>query len=89
MLDLALELKRLGAANPLADRPPRPMTRSLLEAAAANYAHLAADPDGRLRATLEIVWLSGWAPHDSQQQPLRPGSARVSLRDVLGDKSQR
>lgn len=89
MFDLALELKRLGASNPLAERPARPMTRGLLAAAAARYAHLAADPDGRLRATLEIVWLSGWAAHTSQQKPLRPGTARVSLRDVLGDKSQR
>jgi hypothetical protein len=88
MLDLALELKRLGASNPLADRPARPMTRGLLAAAAANYAEHATDPDGRLRATLEIVWLSGWAAHESQQQPLRPGTARVNLRDVLGDKSQ-
>jgi hypothetical protein len=88
MLDLALELKRLGASNPLADRPSRPLTRGLLAAAAANYAALAADPDGRLRATLEIVWLSGWAAHENQQKPLRPGTARVSLRDVLGDKSQ-
>ena len=58
-----------------------------LAAAAARYAHLAADPDGRLRATLEIVWLSGWAAHTSQQKPLRPGTARVSLRDVLGERT--
>jgi SAM-dependent methyltransferase len=88
MLELALELKRLGASNPLADRPTRPMTRGLLSTAAANYARFATDADGRLRATLEIVWLSGWAAHESQQQPLRPGTARVNLRDVLGDKSQ-
>jgi SAM-dependent methyltransferase len=88
MLELALELKRLGASNPLAERPAKPMTRGLLAAAAAAYGHLAGDPDGRLRATLEIVWLSGWAPHESQQQPLRPGSAKVNLRQVLGDKSK-
>jgi hypothetical protein len=38
-----------------------------------------ADPDGRIRATFDIVWLSGWAPHESQQQPLQPGSAKTSL----------
>jgi hypothetical protein len=40
-----------------------------------------------VRATLEIVWMSGWAPHDSQQKPLRPGSAEVSLTKVLGKKA--
>jgi SAM-dependent methyltransferase len=88
-LELCADLKRLGAANPLAERPARPMTRSLLSAAAAAYQRLAGDTDGRVRATLELVWLSGWAPHESQQQPLRPGSAKHSLRDVLGDKSAR
>ena len=40
--------------------------------------------DGRVRATFEIVWLSGWAPHESQQKPLRPGSAKTRLADALG-----
>ena len=43
-----------------------------------------ADPDGRVRASFEIVWLSGWAPHANQQQPLAPGSARSRLADALG-----
>lgn len=83
-LRLMRELKSLGAQNPLADRPGRLATRSLLAAAIAAYGELAADPDGRVRATLEIIWLLGWAPHESQQKPLRPGSAKVRLRDVLG-----
>ena len=41
------------------------------------------DPDGRVRATIELVWLSGWAPHESQQKPLAPGSAQMRLADVL------
>ena len=45
-----------------------------------------ADADGRLRATFEIVWLSGWAPHESQQKPLKPGSAAQRLADALGTK---
>ena len=45
-----------------------------------------ADADGRLRATFEIVWLSGWAPHPSQQQPLKPGSAQARLADALGTR---
>ena len=83
-LALMAELKDMGASNPLADRSRRPATRTLLAAAAQAYASRDGDPDGRIRATLEIIWLSGWAPHESQQQPLKPGSATVSLRDVLG-----
>ncbi|MDB5623428.1 MAG: SAM-dependent methyltransferase [Devosia sp.] len=80
---LMAELKSLGASNPLADRSRRPATRTLLAAAAEAYASQNADPDGRIRATLEIIWLSGWSPHESQQQPLKPGSATTRLRDVL------
>jgi hypothetical protein len=85
-LDLIRELKVLGASNPLADRPDRMATRTLIAAASAAYERIAADADGRVRATLEILWLSGWAPHESQQQPLKPGSAEVSLAKVLGKK---
>ena len=81
---LMAELKALGAANPLLDRPKRFATRTLLAAAAAAYAERDADADGRVRATLEIVWIAGWVPHESQQKPLRPGSATVSMKDVLG-----
>jgi hypothetical protein len=49
-----------------------------------NYARHFADPDGRIRATFDIVWLSGWAPHPGQQQPLKPGSAKARLADALG-----
>ena len=51
--------------------------------AAEIYAERFADPDGRVRATFDIVWLSGWAPHESQQKPLAPGSARMRLADAL------
>lgn len=80
---LMAELKALGAANPLADRPRRFATRTLLTAAAAAYQEAAGDEDGRVRATLEIIWLAGWVPHESQQKPLRPGSAKMSLGDLL------
>jgi SAM-dependent methyltransferase len=83
-LSLMQELKALGASNPLADRPGKPLTAAHLAAAIAHYQAIASDPDGRVRATLEIVWMSGWAPHESQQKPLRPGSAEVSLTKVLG-----
>lgn len=82
-LSLMRELKALGASNPLADHPGKPATLSLLQAVSAEYGRLAGDSDGRVRATLEIVWMSGWAPHDSQQKPLKPGSADISLTKVL------
>jgi hypothetical protein len=81
---LMAELKALGAANPLVDRPRRLASPALLAAAANAYLAQDADPDGRIRATLEIVWLSGWVPHESQQKPLKPGSATTRLGDVLG-----
>ena len=81
---LMAELKALGASNPLVDRPRCLATRTLLAAAAQAYAERDADPDGRVRATLEIIWLAGWVPHESQQKPLRPGSATVSMKDLLG-----
>ncbi len=85
-LRLMAELKALGAQNPLAERPGRPVTRKLLQAATEVYGALAMDADSRVRATLEFVWMSGWAPHESQQKPLRRGSATVSLKDVLEKK---
>jgi hypothetical protein len=51
------------------------------------YVQLAGDPDGRVRATLELIWMSGWAPHESQQKPLKPGSAEISLTKILGQKN--
>ena len=52
--------------------------------AAEIYADRFSDPDGRIRATFQIVWFSGWVPHESQQKPLKPGSAEVSLSKILG-----
>lgn len=85
-LALMQELKALGAQNPLADRPGKLATKRLLALASATYSDLATDTDGRVRAMLEIIWLSGWAPHESQQKPLKPGSAKARLADVLGQK---
>lgn len=86
-LALMRELKTLGASNPLADRPEKLATKRLIATASESYTMLAGDADGRVRATLEIIWLSGWAPHESQQKPLAPGSAKVSLAKVLGNKA--
>jgi SAM-dependent methyltransferase len=81
---LMQELRRMGATNALIDRRRVPLRRATLFRMAEIYAERFADPDGRLRATFEIVWLAGWAPHPSQQQPLKPGSARARLADALG-----
>lgn len=83
-LALMRELKALGASNPLADRSHRLATRGLLHAASAAYEALASDADGRVRATLDVIWLSGWAPHERQQKPLKPGSATIRLGQALG-----
>jgi SAM-dependent methyltransferase len=81
---LMADLRAMGATNALSQRLKRPLRRDLLLRVAELYAREHADADGRIRATFEIVWLSGWAPHESQQKPLKPGSAQVSLADVLG-----
>ncbi len=80
---LMRDLRRMGATNILRERRRTPLKRATLMRVAEIYAQRFADADGRLRATFEIVWLSGWAPHESQQQPLRPGSARQRLADAL------
>ena len=87
MFGLLRDLRAMGATSALAERPRRPARRELFRRAAELYAERHSDRDGRVRATFSIVWLSGWAPHVSQQQPLKPGSATVRLADVLGDRS--
>lgn len=80
------DLRRMGLTNALNDRRKTPLKRGTLLRAAEIYAERYADPDGRVPATFEIVWLSGWTPHESQQKPLRPGSAKMRLADALGVK---
>ncbi|MCJ2036766.1 methyltransferase domain-containing protein [Methylobacterium sp. J-068] len=81
---LMRDLRGMGLTNVLVERRRTPLRRATLMRAAALYAERFADADGRLRATFEILWLSGWAPHASQQKPLKPGSARASLAEALG-----
>jgi SAM-dependent methyltransferase len=86
---LVRDLRALGATNALVERSKRPMRRAMLAAALAHYARHFADPDGRLRASFDIVYLTGWAPHASQQQPLKPGSATTRLADALGTREEK
>ena len=81
---LMRDLRAMGMTNPLVERARTPLRRATLFRAAQIYAERFADRDGRLRATFDLVWLSGWAPHASQQRPLRPGSAKTRLADALG-----
>jgi SAM-dependent methyltransferase len=87
LFGLMADLRAMGATNALAARLRKPSTRSLFLRAAEIYAERFADPDGRVRATFELIYVSGWAPHASQRQPLAPGSARMRLADVLGPGS--
>jgi SAM-dependent methyltransferase len=83
---LMRDLRRMGATNVMVERRRVPLRRATLLRMADIYAESFSDPDGRVRATFELVWLSGWTPHESQQQPLKPGSATTRLADVLGTK---
>jgi SAM-dependent methyltransferase len=82
--DLMHDLRRMGATNALSERRRTPLRRKTLLRMVEIYAERFADPDGRIRATFDLVWLSGWAPHESQPKPLAPGSAKARLADALG-----
>jgi len=83
-MQLVRDLRVMGETNALTERSRKPMRRDMLAATLAHYARHFSDPDGRLRATFDIVYLTGWAPHESQQQPLKPGSAKARLAEALG-----
>jgi len=80
---LMRDLRRMAATNVLVERRRLPLRRATLLRMAEIYAERFSDADGRIRATFDILWLSGWAPHESQQKPLRPGSAQASLADAV------
>jgi NADH dehydrogenase [ubiquinone] 1 alpha subcomplex assembly factor 5 len=87
-LALMREVKSMAAANALSARDRRPLRRATLQRALALYQERFGLPNGRVPATFEIITLTGWAPHESQQQPLQPGSAKVRLADALGTVEQ-
>jgi SAM-dependent methyltransferase len=88
-LKLLADLRAMGETNVLAERHPKPLTRALLARMSEIYVEQFAGPDGRVPATFEIVTLTGWAPHESQPQPLQPGSAKMRLADALGTVEHR
>jgi len=83
LFPLMRDLHAMGMANPLVGRSRKPLGRNFFLRAAELYAERYSDPDGRIRATFSIIYVSGWAPHDSQQKPLKPGSAKARLADAL------
>ncbi|HYE01505.1 MAG TPA: methyltransferase domain-containing protein [Alphaproteobacteria bacterium] len=80
---LMAELRGMGEANAVLERHRRPAGRALMVEAARRYQAMFAGPDGRIPATFQVLYLAGWAPHESQQKPLRPGSAKTRLADAL------
>ncbi|MBF9035171.1 SAM-dependent methyltransferase [Rhodobacterales bacterium HKCCE2091] len=80
---LARDLRAMGETNAIAARLRRPTPRALFDRAGALYARAFPADDGRLRATYELVFLTGWKPHESQPRALRPGSAEARLADAL------
>ncbi|MDQ0456509.1 methyltransferase domain-containing protein [Rhizobium paknamense] len=83
LFPLMQDLRAMGMANPLLGRSRKPISRAFFLRAAELYAERYSDPDGRIRATFSIIYVSGWAPDASQRKPLKPGSATTRLADVL------
>jgi len=80
---LISDLRDLGETNVLNESPKTALTRYYWRQLKDNYQKLFSRPDGKIRCSFEILWLTGWAPHESQQKPLKPGSANVSLEQAL------
>lgn len=83
LFDLMKDLRAMGMANPLLGRSRKPLNRAFFIRAAQLYAERYSDPDGRIRATFSILYVSAWSPHESQRKALKPGSARLRLADAL------
>ena len=83
-LALMLDLRAMGAGNVLTERRKRPLRRATLYRAVEIYADRFSAGGGRVKASFEIIHLAGWSPHESQQKPLKPGSAAARLADALG-----
>ena len=89
IIKLMHDLRGMGETNIVKNRSRSFMRRDMLAAAAAYYADHFSNHNGRLEASFEIIFLIGWSPHESQQKPLKPGSAQVRLADALGGTEER
>jgi len=86
---LISDLRDLGLSNTLTARSKTHLSKAYLAKAKALYSEHFSREDGKLLCQFEILWMSGWAPHDSQQKPLKPGSAKMRLGDALGTSEQK
>jgi SAM-dependent methyltransferase len=87
LLPLLTDLRAMGEASILDARLRRPTRRAVIARAAALYQEKFAMPDGRIPASFRLIFLTGWAPHESQQQPARRGSGTINLGEVLRPES--
>jgi SAM-dependent methyltransferase len=85
---LLLDLRAMGETAALAERNPRGLSRPILARAFEIYRQRFSDEEGRVRATFEILTATGWAPHEGQQRPLKPGGAKARLADALKTTEQ-
>lgn len=83
-LRLLLELRSMGESQTLVDGARAPLTRAVLARVAELYRQRYADPDGKVRASFDLLTLTGWKPHASQPRPARRGSGEISLAKALG-----
>jgi NADH dehydrogenase [ubiquinone] 1 alpha subcomplex assembly factor 5 len=83
-LKLLSDLRGMGETGAAVTRPREFTRKDLFLRMAELYQQRHAGPDGRIKTTFDVIWLHGWAPHETQQQPLRPGSAELRLADALG-----
>lgn len=86
--DLLYDVRGMGESNVVSDRPLACPGKGFFQEVEKTYREHFADPQGKLTARFEIIYLIGWAPHATQQQPLRPGSAESSLAEALGTQEQ-
>lgn len=81
---LMTDLRGMGESNTILKRSKKPLTKEFFIRLAQNYRERYSDEGGRIKASFEVIFLLGWAPHKSQQKPLPPGSAKLSLAEALG-----
>jgi len=85
---LISDLRDLGETNVLMAQSPRTITKEYWAGLKENYISMFSREDGKLLCSFEILWLTGWAPHESQQKPLKPGSAEMSLKEGLNQAAK-
>lgn len=91
-MSLLADLRGSGEQAAFASKPGqerRPLSRRMLQRTCEVYQDRFSDPDGKVRASFNIAWLSGWAPSDNQPKPLKPGSGKVSLAAAVRQNARR